>query len=149
MDSASRRAQRLLDQLLGLRRKLLSRVNDGLPALAALDLTIPQVMVIFRLVELGPRTITELCGVSGRSQGATSHLVTQLEKGGWVTRGSDPADRRKTLVSPTAQAKRAIQRVHGMRVRAIRGALARVPTPLIDDLDRALGRVLAALEDAS
>ena len=100
MDSSARRAQRLLEQLLVLRRKLLSSVSDGLPAMAALDLTIPQVMVIFRLVELGPQTITELRSASGRSQGATSHLVTQLERAGWVTRGGDPADGRRTRVSP-------------------------------------------------
>src|SRR5688572_6645478 len=93
--------KRLWEQFGALRRRLFSGLKSGLPALGALELTVPQSMVLFTLAEEGPLSISQLQAVSGRSQSATSHLVAQLERRHFAARKTDPADARRTLVYPT------------------------------------------------
>lgn len=140
-------ARRIWDRLTHLRRRLFTGIQGGLPALAALDLTVPQAMVIVALVEGGPLSISSLQPVSGRSQAATSHLVTQLARRGLTERRHDPADARRTLVHATAKAVRTVRQVEGVRLKSLESALASVPLPLVRQLDSALAAVLAAMED--
>lgn len=148
MDTNAADARRLWDRLTLLRQRLFSGIQGGLPALAALDLTVPQAMVLFSLVEGGPVSISDLQRVSGRSQAATSHLVTQLARRRLIERQHDPADARRTLVHATAKAVRIARQVEGVRLKSLEAALASVPRPLVTQLDRALAAVLAAMEEA-
>lgn len=135
---------RQLDQL---RRRLLRGMKAGLPALAALDLTVPESMVLFHLVENGPRCVTDLMPVSGRSQGSTSQLVARLERAGFVGRRRDPSDGRRTVVFARKKAERLAEEVTGLRERAFREAMASVPAPLVQQLEDALAGVLEAMEE--
>jgi DNA-binding MarR family transcriptional regulator len=138
--------KRLWERLTALRRSLLDGMSTGLPALAALDLTVPQSMVIFRLVEVGPATISELCATSGRSQAATSHLVAGLERKKLVVRKADPEDARRTVVHATATARNVVAEVEALRLRALEKALRGVPAGTVRRFDEALAALLAALE---
>jgi DNA-binding MarR family transcriptional regulator len=136
----------LWDRLTDLRHRLLAGMQGGLPALDALDLTVPQAMSLFALVEKGPLTISQLQVVAGRSQAATSHLATQLQKRGLVRRAADPADARRTLVHASPKARAFAQQVEGLRLQTFSDAIAGVPPALVRDLDRALAALLAAVE---
>jgi DNA-binding MarR family transcriptional regulator len=139
----------LWGNLASLRRQLLVGMRDGgLSALAALELTVPQSMVLFALVERGPLSIAELTKVSGRAQGTTSHLVANLERRGLVSRGEDGADGRRTRVHATSKARRLIDEVEGVRIRSFDAVLAGVPRKLVRQLDDALTAVLAAMTEA-
>ena len=129
-----------------IRHRLTQGIQSGLPALAALNLSIPQVMALFRIAEGGPKTISELQVATGRSQAATSHLIAQLERKRLVQRAGDPDDARRTRVRLTPKSEGLIRQVEGLRVRAFEQALAPVPTAELSRLDEALSAVLAALE---
>lgn len=147
--SVSADAVRLWGRLSQLRRRLLSGMQGGLPALDALELTVPQAMVVFALVEGGPLSISQLKAVAGRSQPATSHLVAQLTRRGLVSRRHDPADARRTLVHATARATRFAQQVEGLRLQTFAAALAPVSPALMRRFDDALAALLAAMEAPS
>jgi DNA-binding MarR family transcriptional regulator len=135
-------------KLTELRRRLLADMRGGgLSALAALELTVPQSMVLFALVEGGPLSIADLTKVSGRAQGTTSHLVASLERRGLVARSSDDRDGRRTRVQATAKARSLVAQVEGLRVRSFDAVLAAVPLTLVRRLDDALAAVLAAMEE--
>lgn len=52
----------------------------------------------------GPMTMTQLGAWIPLSRAAVTTLVDRLERDGFVTRGSDPADRRRTVVSVSEDA---------------------------------------------
>ncbi len=128
-----------------LRARLLSEMSGGMKTLAAMELTVPQSMVLFRLVE-GPATVSELQETAGRSQSATSHLVSQLESRGLLARGAKDGDARVTLVRATAKARKLVGDVEGLRLRGFSSAVAKVPPSVLKNFDVALRDVLAALE---
>ncbi|WP_277213136.1 MarR family winged helix-turn-helix transcriptional regulator [Isoptericola croceus] len=49
----------------------------------------------------GPRTQRELAAVSGVTEQTMSKVVARLERSGYVTRSTDPADRRRRTVTVT------------------------------------------------
>jgi DNA-binding MarR family transcriptional regulator len=135
----------LWGRLLELRRQLSAGMESGLSTLDALNLTVPQAMALFRLVEQGPLSVSQLQTVTGRSQAATSHLVAQLERKRLASRKSDPKDARRTLVGATAKAETLVRQVDGLRQRGFAKALRAVPTGQIRKLDEALAAVLASM----
>jgi DNA-binding MarR family transcriptional regulator len=147
--AVSPQAVRLWGRLADLRRRLLVGMQGGLPTLDALELTVPQAMSLFALVERGPLCVSELQAVSGRSQAATSHLVTQLGRRGLVTRQPDAADARRTRVHATAKAVKFAREVEGLRLQTFAAALHGVSPRLVQQLDDALAAVLAAMEPPS
>lgn len=130
-----------------LRRRLAAGMEGGLSALSALELTVPQVMALFRLVERGALSISELQQATGRSQAATSHLVAQLERRGLVKRTSDPEDARRTRVVPTAKTRQRIEQIEGLRQQAFAEAMASVPAKVRRQVDEALSALLSAMEE--
>lgn len=130
-----------------LRRRLATGMESGLSALDALELTVPQMMALFRLVEHGALTISELQRATGRSQAATSHLVAQLERRGLVKRTSDPEDARRTRVVPTAKTRQRIEQIEGLRQKAFAEAMAKVPVKVRRQVDEALAALLSAMEE--
>ncbi|HYH97484.1 MarR family winged helix-turn-helix transcriptional regulator, partial [Hyalangium sp.] len=131
-------------RMLEFRQRVMVGMQSGLSALAALDLTLPQSMVLFSLVERGPLSISQLQPVAGRSQAATSHLVEQLERRGLVARKADPADGRRTQVHATPQALETVRQVESLRRRGLEEVLGRIPASVVRQLDEALEAVLSA-----
>jgi DNA-binding MarR family transcriptional regulator len=48
----------------------------------------------------GPVTAGELARRVGITSGAVTGVIDRLERGGWVRRSADPADRRRVIVEP-------------------------------------------------
>ena len=67
------------------------------------DLSLTSLATLSALDRTGPRRITDLAVIQGVTQPSMTVLVTSLERGGLVTRHSDPADGRVTLVALTAE----------------------------------------------
>jgi DNA-binding MarR family transcriptional regulator len=79
--------------------ELLATLVRGLPR----DLSLTSLATLSSLNRTGPRRITDLAVIEGITQPSMTVLVTSLERGGLVTRHSDPADGRVTLVALTAE----------------------------------------------
>lgn len=129
-----------------LRRRMTAEIQESLARTAGLDLTLPQSAALVRIVEGGALGVSELQAALGRSQSATSHLVTQLEIKGLVRRRADPRDGRRSALEPTKEGTALVRRVEAMRRRAFERLLDRVPPPVIRQLDQAMGALLDALD---
>lgn len=75
----------------------LQAVADRL-GMAATDFTCLTVLLLD-----GPASAGELAERTGLTSGAITGVVDRLERGGWVQRAPDPADRRRVIVSPKAE----------------------------------------------
>jgi DNA-binding MarR family transcriptional regulator len=110
-------------------------------ALAPWDVTPAQARALGTLLRAGPLRLGDLAEALRIAPRSATEVVDALEARGMVERGPDPADRRATLVAPTA---------HGTEVgTAIRAARAAESESVFRDLpaaDRAaLARILKAL----
>lgn len=81
------------------------------PAWMELDLTMAQLKTLFTLEYGGSMTIGQTGEKLGISLPTASHLVDRLVHGGFVERTEDPADRRRTLASTTAQGSELVKRL--------------------------------------
>ncbi|MBI4233167.1 MAG: MarR family transcriptional regulator [Chloroflexi bacterium] len=59
-----------------------------------LDLTIPQLRVVFLLAESEPMSMSSIAQDLGITLPACTHLVDKLVRAGFVARSADPDDRR-------------------------------------------------------
>jgi len=100
------------------------------------DFSLTALATLSTLDRTGPRRITDLAVIEGVTQPSMTVLVRSLERAGLVARHSDPADGRVTLVTPTAEGLRYLQRR--------RSAGADVLAQLIDKLPRGEAAALAA-----
>lgn len=144
------RSTDLWDALGALRSRVLDEMQGGLPELG-LELTIAQHNAFSQVAAAGPLTIGALGRRLRRSQAATSHLVSQLELRGYVERGGDPEDARRTMVHVSKEGARQLARLEKLRKRSFERVLARVPTRVREALEDAMVATLEALdgEDAS
>jgi DNA-binding MarR family transcriptional regulator len=106
------------------------------------DLSLTSLATLSTLNRTGPRRITDLAVIEGVTQPSMTVLVTSLERAGLVTRHSDPADRRVTLVALTAEG------LHYLRSRRRAGtdALAQLIHKLPPGEASALAAAIPALQ---
>ncbi|MSQ22246.1 MAG: MarR family transcriptional regulator [Dehalococcoidia bacterium] len=105
------------------KERLLTRVADILeevgrsghyqvsPDWFSLDLTMPQVRVIFLLRQKGPNRMTDLASTLVISFSRATALVDQLVEKELVERWTDPQDRRSVLCALTDKGKELAQRL--------------------------------------
>lgn len=85
---------------------------------------------------------TDICAVLGRTTGGMTLTLDRLEAAGWVSRAGDPADRRRVVVSLTAEGRRLAEAVND----DLHGWEQSLP---LDAADRSgAGAALARLVDA-
>ena len=108
-----------------------------------LHLTIGQLKAMMALGLHGHLAVGALGRTLGISEPAASFLVDQLEKEGLVRREHDPDDRRRVLVTPSAEALTRVDRFRHGRVEC---ALEWLDGLADDDLE-ALAKGLGALAD--
>lgn len=70
----------------------------------ALDINAHERLAVAGLWANGPMTMTELGSWIPLSRAAVTTLVDRLERAGYVTRSSDPVDRRRTVVTIAREA---------------------------------------------
>ncbi|MGZ6134893.1 MAG: MarR family winged helix-turn-helix transcriptional regulator [Myxococcaceae bacterium] len=75
-------------------------------ALAARGESVVAWSLVNRLAELGPLTQRELADASAQHPAGVSRQLSELERKGLTTRGTDPSDRRRRVVQLTAAGQR-------------------------------------------
>lgn len=93
--------------------------------------------LMMHLWDVGPVRQTALSAHFGRDSASTTRTVQRLEHAGYLRRRTDPADRRATLVEPTAAGDALRSRVEGL--------WTRLEQVLQDELTPEEGQVLLPL----
>jgi DNA-binding MarR family transcriptional regulator len=89
-------------------RAMESRVFEGLAAAGFDDFTPAQARVFARIAPEGNRQ-TDLAAQAGITKQSAGFLIDQLERGGYVERVPDPADRRARLVRIAERGARSVE----------------------------------------
>jgi len=141
--SAARAALR--DRCVASLRRLSQAVHEDDEEWLSLDLTMGQLKAMMALGLKGSLAIGDLGRRIGISEPAASLLVDQLEAKGLAGCERDPADRRRTLVTPVAEAQERFERLQHGRIDRVFALLER----LADEDLEALVRGIGALEDVA
>jgi DNA-binding MarR family transcriptional regulator len=115
--------------------RLLSALDDEL---AGLGLSAGEVNLLAALADAEPATVRALGEATGQRPSTLTGVLDRLERRGLVERRPNPADRRSTLVAPTAQGRAAAHEVAA--------AFERVAGRLPGDTAADAHRLLAALD---
>ncbi|MBL8129607.1 MAG: MarR family transcriptional regulator [Chloroflexia bacterium] len=91
-----------------------------------LEVTPAQVKVLLQLSRKEQMSVGEIADALYVSMPAASEIVDRLVDTGHVVRATDPADRRRVIVSATTESKQAIDRLADMRRTQLRKALLRL-----------------------
>lgn len=94
------------------------------------------------LAESGPASQAELGRRGGLDRSDVVASVNELEEGGFVERTTDPADRRRNIVTMTPAGVRQLRRLDGVLAGIQDDLLAPLSEDERDELARLLGRVL-------
>ena len=94
------------------------------------------------LAESGPASQAELGRRSGIDRSDVVASVNELAEAGFVERATDPADRRRNVVTMTPAGAGQLQRLDGVLTRIQDHLLAPLSADERDELARLLGRVL-------
>jgi DNA-binding MarR family transcriptional regulator len=122
----------VLDRLLEISvlfQKDMARAFDGTP------LTVARTRVLWELQHSGPSTQHALATSLGVSPRNITGLVDALEAGGYVVRSPHPSDRRATIVSLAASARRMMsemQREHADLSAELLGAVDAADRPALE-----------------
>lgn len=106
------------------------------------ELTPTQMSVLTAVVRHGSITVGDLATAENLNPTMLSRVVGKLDDAGLVTRAADVADRRVTIVEPTAAGRRLKKRIQQQRTDELAGRLTR----LSPDQETAVLAVLPALE---
>jgi DNA-binding MarR family transcriptional regulator len=113
-------ADRLAFLLVALGGRVSELAGERLPALG-MDERDYSVLAI--LAVDGPGTQHEIARLLGKAPGVVVAVVDQLESRGWVERQRDPADRRRSRVTPTPAGRRALEQADGLGEELVSEAL--------------------------
>ncbi|NIH86985.1 MarR family winged helix-turn-helix transcriptional regulator [Amycolatopsis granulosa] len=97
----------------------------------------------------GALTSGELSARTGLTTGATTRLIDRLERAGYVRRAADPADRRKVVVEPVADALAGVAEIVGPARRHIAEVIAQYSPEEQDVLFDYFARAAPAYRAAS
>ena len=118
--------------------------------IAGMGLTRPQWRVLITLRRDDGRTQTELADLVEMEKAPLGKILDKLEKGGWITRRGDPADRRARRVYCTAKIERHLtgiaEAARGTFAQALAGMREGEVKMLIDRLQR-MKRNLGGVEN--
>ncbi|MEO3873017.1 MarR family transcriptional regulator [Nonomuraea sp. B12E4] len=99
------------------RRYLSAMVLNSLATAEAAGLNTTDYYALNLLDLTGPLTSGELAARTGLTTGATTRLIDRLERGGYVRRAPDPADRRKVIVEAAGEREELDEVLAGTRGR--------------------------------
>lgn len=107
---------RLLSDRIAMGRALWRDLVVGFAAhLQALGLGFPQLAALYAIDGTETLTVADLAEQIGRSPSATSRLVSALERGGYVERQEEVADRRQRQLHVTAAGRSLLSQVDNAR----------------------------------
>jgi DNA-binding MarR family transcriptional regulator len=94
--------------------------------------------ILHTVVREGTIRLSELADAEGVNPTMLSRVVGDLGDAGLLTRVSDPEDRRAGLVQATREGRRLGERMRRERTDVLSRALASLPHPQLEKLERAL-----------
>jgi DNA-binding MarR family transcriptional regulator len=119
--------EELVEQCAGLLPAFARAMNCAITELSQeLEVTPAQVKVLLQLSRKEQMSVGEIADALYVSMPAASEIVDRLVETGHVSRASDPADRRRVIVSTTTESQRAIDRLVELRRSQVRKALLRL-----------------------
>ncbi len=125
----------LTTRLIELMNVLHSRMaGDAMQILAEANITLPQMVCLHLLREVGARNLGAIGQILNLSPSATSHLVDRLVEKGLVTRVEDVVDRRQKNVDITAAGLELTARLAAERTEQIRLTVSQIEPELRDRL---------------
>jgi DNA-binding MarR family transcriptional regulator len=134
------------DELVDLHQRYLRRLYaDSLEAWVRLDLTMPQLRLLYVLVNDGPHGAGALARRLGLAPSSVTGLVDRLVERGLARRDEDPHDRRVVRTAATPAGQELIEALVAQR----RDQLLRLFGRLSPDEQADLGRILRALMRAA
>jgi DNA-binding MarR family transcriptional regulator len=112
------------------------------PAAAAAGLTPTKISILFTVTREGHIGLSELAAAESVNPTMLSRIVGNLADAGFLTRTSDPSDRRAAVVSATTAGRALADKIRRERTGALNVALA----PLAAEHQELLQQALPALE---
>ncbi len=116
--------------------------------LAPLGMDVWEMELLSTLLRKGLATMGQLQDIAQLTPGAITNRITRLEKGGFVTRTMDSADRRQIIVELTPEGEQRARKVLAANDIAERHVLDAVDHDLLARLAVDLKRFLLAVEGA-
>jgi DNA-binding MarR family transcriptional regulator len=116
---------------------------------ACCGVTVAQAATLEILRRAGPLRLRELGRRLGVTPSTLTRNVSRLEADGLVERAADPADARSWHVSLTRRGQVAAQEVERQEIAFARQVLARLPAASRAAITAGLGRLLAAIREAT
>lgn len=110
--------------------------------------TVPQCVVLQRLLVDEAQDVSGLAQHVGVTNGAMTRLLDGLEKRAFVTRRRDADDRRRVTIELTAEGRAEAQRLRGLTEAAVAAVLSRVPADKRDQVVESARLLREALEQA-
>ncbi|MBB4683546.1 MarR family winged helix-turn-helix transcriptional regulator [Amycolatopsis jiangsuensis] len=114
--SAVEASQRIRTVVGRLRRRILN-------AASAEDITLAQVSVLTHLTRSPGRTVSELAAADGVRHQSMTSTISSLHTRGLVERAPDPTDRRRMLITLTAEGHRRVAEGRQLRQEWLTGQL--------------------------
>jgi DNA-binding MarR family transcriptional regulator len=109
-------------------------------------LTGPQLVVLKELIERSPQSVSALASAVSLSQATVTGILDRLERKAMVTRIRDDRDKRKVLVSPTAEAESVLAGAPPLLQEHFTDALSRLPDWEQSQILSSLQRIVALME---
>ena len=103
-------------------------------------------LTLWHLRRFGNCKVSDLAGHLTMSPSTLTGVLDRLEAGGWITRGTDPEDRRAVTISSTAKLAAFVETAKISISQDLERTFKDFPPDFLDGLCRDLSRVLAALE---
>ncbi len=95
----------------------------------------------------GPLTPSELAAIEGIQRPSATRVIARLEAEGLLTRAADPADRRSSLVSVTAEGRALLRRARNRKTAYLAHRMRDLPADDLAALERAADVLERMLED--
>ena len=123
------------------------RVRERIVAKVGVRLDRPLYGILGRLQAAGPQRTSDIAAHLGVDISTVSRQVAQLEAEGLVRRGSDPSDRRATMICLTEAGADLVAKLRAARREYLSGVLEGWSETDIDHLGRLLERLTDDLAD--
>jgi MarR family transcriptional regulator, organic hydroperoxide resistance regulator len=142
-DKTSEQLAQLIQEL---RRIMMEHsISDMLHIMRREDLSMPQLVTLWRLLSGCSISISALSTHLNLSLAATSHLVERLVQGGFVSRVEDAADRRYKQVAITKKGRAVVEEVERSRNAELAQLLVGVSPALMETAVATLGDIITHL----
>ena len=104
------------------------------------DLDRAEYLMLRTLDDCGPMDINSLAATLGLDPSTAGRQLSALQQAGLTTRSPDPEDRRRSIVAPTDEGLRAMERVRQRRTDSLADLLADWSQADLDTLGAMFGR---------